>query len=82
MLPIAMPLLWYLQALLLPRHSLALEIAALRQQLAVFKRKQPWPPMRAGPAVLDRSPPFLALLVRRADPGKARDRALLASRRL
>jgi len=28
------------------------------------------------------SPPFLALLVRRADPDKARDRGLLASRRL
>jgi hypothetical protein len=26
MLPIAMPLLWYLQALLLPRHNLALEL--------------------------------------------------------
>jgi hypothetical protein len=46
MLPIAIPLLWYLRALLQPRHNLALEIAALRQQLAVFKRKQPRPPMR------------------------------------
>lgn len=31
----------YLCALLLPRHRLALECAALRQQLVVFKRKQP-----------------------------------------
>ena len=30
----------YLRALLVPRHRLALECAALRQQLAVFKRKQ------------------------------------------
>jgi hypothetical protein len=44
-LPITIPLLCYLRALLLPRHNLALEIAALRQQLAVFKRKQPRPPM-------------------------------------
>jgi hypothetical protein len=46
MLPIAMSLLGYLRALLLPRHHLAVEIAALRQQLAVFKRKQPRPQMR------------------------------------
>ena len=46
MLPIAMSLLGYLRALLLPRHHLAVEIAALRQQLVVFKRKQPRPQMR------------------------------------
>jgi putative transposase len=33
----------YLRALFLPRHKLALEAVALRQQLAVFKRKQPRP---------------------------------------
>lgn len=33
----------YLGALFLPRHRLALECAALRQQLVVFKRKQPRP---------------------------------------
>jgi hypothetical protein len=33
----------YLYALLLPRHWLALECAALRQQLVVYKRKQPRP---------------------------------------
>lgn len=32
-LPIAIPLLWYLRALLQPRNNLALEIAALRQQI-------------------------------------------------
>ena len=46
MLPIAVSLLGYLRALLSPRHHLAVEIAALRQQLAVFKRKQPRPQMR------------------------------------
>ena len=33
----------YIRAFFLPRHSLALESVALRQQLAVFKRKQPRP---------------------------------------
>jgi len=33
----------YLRAFFLPRHRLALESVALRQQLAVFKRKQPRP---------------------------------------
>jgi putative transposase len=36
----------YLRAFLLPRHRLALETVALRQQLAVFKRKQPRPKLR------------------------------------
>src|SRR5229473_2730983 len=33
----------YVRALFVPRHKLALEAAALRQQLAVWKRKQPRP---------------------------------------
>ena len=33
----------YLRAFFLPRHRLALEIVALRQRLAVFKRNQPRP---------------------------------------
>src|SRR5207237_8888811 len=33
----------YLRSLFLPRHKLALEAVALRQQLAVFQRKQPRP---------------------------------------
>src|SRR4051812_18990794 len=33
----------YIRAFFVPRHKLALEAAALRQQLAVFKRKQPRP---------------------------------------
>ena len=37
------PMMAYLRAFFLPRHRLALEIVALRQQLAVFKRKQPRP---------------------------------------
>ena len=37
------PMMAYLRAFFLPRHRLALESVALRQQLAVFKRKQPRP---------------------------------------
>src|SRR3954464_9983921 len=33
----------YLRAFLVARHRLALEAVALRQQLAVYKRKQPRP---------------------------------------
>jgi putative transposase len=33
----------YVRAFFVPRHRFALEAAALRQQLAVFKRKQPRP---------------------------------------
>jgi transposase InsO family protein len=36
-------MLVYVQAFLVTRHHLALETAALRQQLAVYKRKQPRP---------------------------------------
>jgi len=37
------PMMAYIRAFFLPRHRLALESVALRQQLAVFKRKQPPP---------------------------------------
>ena len=33
----------HIRAFFMPRHMLALESVALRQQLAVFKRKQPRP---------------------------------------
>ena len=46
MVPLVLPVLAYLRAFFLARHNLALEIAALRQQLTVFKRKQPRPRMR------------------------------------
>jgi putative transposase len=36
-------ILAYIRAFFVPRHKLALQAAALRQQLAVFKRKQPRP---------------------------------------
>ncbi len=36
----------YLRAFIVSRHWLGLEAAALRQQLVVFKRKQPRPPLR------------------------------------
>jgi len=37
------PTMTYIRAFFLHRQRLALEIVALRQQLAVFKRKQPRP---------------------------------------
>ena len=37
------PMMAYIRAFFLSRHRLALESVALRQQLAVFKRKQPRP---------------------------------------
>ena len=43
MVTLARSVLAYLRALFLPRHNLALEAVALRQQLAVLKRKQPRP---------------------------------------
>ena len=46
MMPLVLPVLAYLRAFVVTRHNLALEIASLRQQLAVFKRKQPRPRMR------------------------------------
>src|SRR5215471_4772037 len=43
MVTLACAVVTYLRTLFLPRHKLALEAVALRQQLAVFKRKQPRP---------------------------------------
>ena len=40
MVPLALSMVAYIRAFFVPRHQLALEAAALRQQLAVFKRKQ------------------------------------------
>jgi len=43
MVPLAVAPVAYFRGFLVPRHKLALEAAALSQQLAVFKRKQPRP---------------------------------------
>jgi hypothetical protein len=43
----------YIRSFFVPRHQLALEAAALRQQLAVFKRKQTHPRLHR----LDRNRP-------------------------
>jgi hypothetical protein len=43
MVTFLLAMLAYLRAFLMPRHSLAMETAALRQQLGVYKRKQPRP---------------------------------------
>jgi len=40
MVTLALSMVAYVRAFFVPRHKLALEAAALRQQLAVFKRKQ------------------------------------------
>ena len=43
MVPFLLAMLVYLRAFLMARHSLAMETAVLRQQLAVYKRKRPRP---------------------------------------
>jgi hypothetical protein len=40
MVSLALSMVAYIRAFFVPRHKLALEAAALRQQLAVFKRKR------------------------------------------
>ncbi len=46
MVPVVRAVVAYFRAFFVTRHDLALEIAALRQQLAVSKRKQPRPRLR------------------------------------
>src|SRR6266567_5786785 len=46
MVSLIVAMLAYLRAFILPRHRLGLGTAALRQQLAVFERKQPRPRLR------------------------------------
>jgi len=41
-------ILAYLRAYVISRHTLALEVVALRQQLAVYKRKHPRPKLRSS----------------------------------
>jgi hypothetical protein len=43
MVTLAGAIIAYLRAFFVPRHKLVLEAVALRQQLAVVKRKQPHP---------------------------------------
>ena len=78
MVPVVLPLLAYTRTFFLTRHSLALEIAALGQQLAVLKCKQPRPPSETWTDSLDSSPPFLVFLVIRPDRGQAGNGGLLA----
>src|SRR5258708_24883294 len=47
MVPLALAVVAYLRTFVLARHSLGLEAAALCQQLAVLKRKQPSPRLRS-----------------------------------
>ena len=46
MVALVLAVVTYFRAFFVPRHRLALEAAALRQQLTVFKRKQPRPRLR------------------------------------
>ena len=82
MVTLAYAVVAYLRSLFLPRHKLALEAVALRQQLAVFKRKQPRPK-------LDRLDRLFWMVLRRLWEGwssphhrQAGDRGLLASCRI
>lgn len=50
MVPLMLAVIAYIRCFVVPRHRLALEAVALRQQLAVFKKKQP----RPRPQHLDR----------------------------
>jgi hypothetical protein len=43
MVTLAGAIIAYLRAFFVPGHKLALKAVALREQLAVFKRKQPHP---------------------------------------
>ncbi len=43
---VAFSVLAYVRAFLVSRHSLALEVVALRHQLTVWKRKQPHPKLK------------------------------------
>src|SRR5215475_3248361 len=83
MVTLACAVVAYLRALFLPRHKLALEAVALRQQLAVFKRKQPRPKLdrldRLFWVVLRR---LWGGLVRSPDHRQAGDRGFLASCRI
>src|SRR6516165_3727971 len=83
MVTFACAVMAYLRSLFLPRHKLALEAVALRQQLAVFKRKQPRA-QTGSPrsAVLDCPPPAVGRLVRSPDHRQAGDRGFLASCRI
>ena len=47
MVPLALAVVAYVRVFFVSRHNLALEAAALRQQLAVFKRRQPRPHLHA-----------------------------------
>ena len=46
MIGLALAAIAYIRAYAVSRHRLALEVAALRQQLVVFKRKRPRPLLR------------------------------------
>jgi len=48
MVTLALSMVAYIRVFFVPRHQLALEAAALRQQLAVFKRKQTRPRLIAS----------------------------------
>jgi hypothetical protein len=73
----------YVRPYVVSRHQLALEVAALRQQLVVFKRKRPRPLL----GNIDRRfwVTLLTMVVRLGwclDHRKSRDSGLLAPRRL
>ncbi len=76
-------MLTYLRAFLIARHRLAVEAVALRQQLAVYKRKQPGPSLnRFDRLFLGGRSSDLDQLVRSTHSRQARNGGVLASRRI
>src|SRR5580704_4367083 len=79
MVTLAGAIIAYLRAFFVPRHKLVLEAVALRQQLAVVKRKQAAPQTRfPRPVVLDCAPSVVGPLVRSLNHSPAGDRGFLA----
>src|SRR5260370_4268947 len=65
------------------RSDTALEVLALRQQVAVLKRKRPRPKLNSWDrTILDETSPMLVPLARPPGPGETPDRGRLAPRRL
>src|SRR6266567_3154916 len=83
MLPVAMVVLTYLGAFFRSRNDLGFEVAALRLQLIVLKRKCPRPPTaQDGSHLLGGASPIVVSVERSSDHRSARNCRRLASRRL
>jgi hypothetical protein len=80
MIALVLAVITYCRAFFVGRQRRDLEIASLRQQLVVFKRKRPpASPMRSGSSILGRPSPFVAGVGDCPGHRKARYRDCLAS---